>query len=192
VNEKDDNGLTPAYYGTVSGNADTTKMLVKRGTNVNTHGGGYGNALQAVSSEGYEPTVQLLLENKADFNAQGGLYGNMLQATSAGGHEPIVRLLLENNVDISRNAMPQLSCSVKFMEHTHKYSARMKSPSWKGGNCISTRKTCMAHSSTLNRKHTRGRIAVRRKVAHSKKGWGKESNSRETAEKQLIARYRHP
>jgi ankyrin repeat protein len=78
VNEKDDNGLTQVHYSTASGNAGTTNMLVKRGTNVNMHGGGYGNALQAASSEGYEPTVRLLLENKADFNTQGGLYGNVL------------------------------------------------------------------------------------------------------------------
>jgi ankyrin repeat protein len=101
VNEIDDNGLAPIYYGTVSGNAAIVRMLVERGADVKAQGGYYGNALQAAAFGGHKSIASLLLEYKADVNAQGGSYGNALQAAACGGHESIVRLLLENEADVN-------------------------------------------------------------------------------------------
>lgn len=48
-------------------------MLLERGADVNTQGGGFdGNTLQAASARGHEKVVQMLLEPGADVNVQGG------------------------------------------------------------------------------------------------------------------------
>ena len=63
------------------------QFLIEKGADVNAQGGFYGNALQAVSSEGHEKPVHLLVEKGADVSVQGGHHGNALQAASQGADE---------------------------------------------------------------------------------------------------------
>ncbi|KAF9784160.1 hypothetical protein IL306_008313 [Fusarium sp. DS 682] len=59
----------------------SAKDLMAGGADIDVHGGRYGTALQAASSEGHPEIVQLILDNGVDINAQGGEYGNALQGT---------------------------------------------------------------------------------------------------------------
>jgi ankyrin repeat protein len=63
-------------------------MLVK-GADVNSQGGGYGNALRAASYEGHDKIVEQLLVKGANVNEQRGRYGNALRVASYGGHDKI-------------------------------------------------------------------------------------------------------
>ena len=69
------------------------------GTDVNTQGRSYGNALQATSFGGHDRTVELLLNEGADVNAQGGHSGDTLQTPQR--HDRAVELLLSNGVNIN-------------------------------------------------------------------------------------------
>ncbi|KDN68182.1 hypothetical protein CSUB01_10565 [Colletotrichum sublineola] len=89
------------YYACFGGLLKVSRYLLDKGADVNTQGGYYGNALQAVSEEGHQEIVQLLLDKGADVNAQGGHYGNALQAASKKGHQEIVQLLLDNGADVN-------------------------------------------------------------------------------------------
>ncbi|KAG7403009.1 Ankyrin repeat domain-containing protein 50 [Fusarium oxysporum f. sp. rapae] len=80
--------------------AETSEEIV-RITDVNAHGGVYGNALQAASLWGHLEIMQLLLDKGAGINAQGGRYGNTLQAALSNGNLEVVQLLLENKADIT-------------------------------------------------------------------------------------------
>ncbi|RJE23332.1 Ankyrin repeat protein [Aspergillus sclerotialis] len=68
---------------------------------IHSHGGRYGNALQAASSNSHEKVVQMLLDKGANVNAQDGFYGNALQAASSRGYEKIVQMLLEKSADVN-------------------------------------------------------------------------------------------
>jgi ankyrin repeat protein len=67
----------------------------------NSHGGHFGNALQAASVGGHEKVIQMLLNVGAEVNAQGGHFGNALQAASEGGHEKVVQMLLDVGADVN-------------------------------------------------------------------------------------------
>ncbi|EWY79188.1 hypothetical protein FOYG_17631 [Fusarium oxysporum NRRL 32931] len=56
------------YYACLGGLAGAARDLAIEGADVNTQGGEYGNALQAVSSKGNRDVVQLLLDKGADVN----------------------------------------------------------------------------------------------------------------------------
>jgi ankyrin repeat protein len=91
----------PLYYAALLGLNTITKLLLDQGAEVNTRGGGYGNALHAASRKGHEQVVRTLLEAGADIDAQSQDHGNPLQAASYEGHELIVKMLLENKVDVN-------------------------------------------------------------------------------------------
>jgi ankyrin repeat protein len=76
------------------------ELLLRKGADVNTQGGYYGNALQAASAGGYDKTVELLLNLGADINMEGGKYGNALQAASEGGRHKTVKLLTSKGADV--------------------------------------------------------------------------------------------
>lgn len=78
---------SPIYYASQQQLLKPLRLLLEKGTDVNTQGGEYDNALQAASIENYEAIVALLLEKGANVNAQCREYGNVLQAASARGHE---------------------------------------------------------------------------------------------------------
>ncbi|GKT95012.1 NACHT and ankyrin domain protein [Colletotrichum tofieldiae] len=79
-------------------------MIINQGSDVNSHRGIYGTALQAASHFGHLETVRLLIDYQADVNAEGGEHGTALQAASSEGHFEIVRLLLDKRADV--NAQP--------------------------------------------------------------------------------------
>ncbi|KAF2250795.1 hypothetical protein BU26DRAFT_517582 [Trematosphaeria pertusa] len=76
----------PLYYAALLDLRGVVKLLLDAGADVNAaQGGGFGNALYAASSLGYEQVVvKLLLDAGADVNAQRGGFGNALQAASEG------------------------------------------------------------------------------------------------------------
>ena len=94
--------LAPSlYYASTAGLFEPTKMLIKRGMNVNAGGGFHGSALQAASHWGHVDVVQLLLDSGADVNAGGGYWGGALQAASWDGNENVVKLLLDKGADVN-------------------------------------------------------------------------------------------
>jgi hypothetical protein len=56
---------SPLYYASFAGLRQHIKQLLEKGTDVNTQGGVYGNALQAASYSGHEAIVQRLLRARA-------------------------------------------------------------------------------------------------------------------------------
>lgn len=97
----EDDSTLALYNASVLGLRAVVKNLLDKGADVNTQGGGYGNALQAASVRGHKEVVQLLLDKGADANTQGGDYGNALQAASANGNNEAVQLLLDNAANIN-------------------------------------------------------------------------------------------
>ncbi|KAF4448252.1 Pfs, NACHT and Ankyrin domain protein, partial [Fusarium austroafricanum] len=89
------------YYACLGGLSWAARDLTTEGADVNSQGGGYGNALQAASFKGNPEVVQLLLDKGADVNAQGGEYGNALQAASLEGNLEVVQLLLDKGADVN-------------------------------------------------------------------------------------------
>jgi ankyrin repeat protein len=61
VNAEDSWCNTPLTIATKTGQYEMAKLLLDKGTEVNTQGGFYGNALNAASSEGHEQVVKMLL-----------------------------------------------------------------------------------------------------------------------------------
>ncbi|KAH7195207.1 hypothetical protein DER44DRAFT_674905, partial [Fusarium oxysporum] len=81
------------YYACLGGLKGAARDLTIEGADVNTQGGKYGNALQAVLYKGNRDVMQLLLDKGADVNKQGGKYGNALQAASLKSNREVVQLL---------------------------------------------------------------------------------------------------
>ncbi|KAH0538097.1 hypothetical protein FGG08_005309 [Glutinoglossum americanum] len=92
---------TPLYYASLAGLAESVRLLLEAGADVNAQGGRHGNAIEAASFQGHDEAVQLLLEKGADVNAQWGEYGNALQAASFQAHDKIVQQLLEKGSDVN-------------------------------------------------------------------------------------------
>jgi len=71
---------------------------------VNTQGGEYGNALQAVVYQKNREIVEMLLDSGTKVNAQGGYFGNALQAAGNNNsrfaaREEIAKVLLDGGAD---------------------------------------------------------------------------------------------
>ncbi|KAF8542733.1 ankyrin repeat-containing domain protein, partial [Trichophaea hybrida] len=80
---------------------------VEFGVEIDKHGGNYGSALQAASTEGHHQIVRLLLEKGADVNCdmQGERgYGAALQGAVLRGHGRIVLQLLEKRANVNVRA----------------------------------------------------------------------------------------
>lgn len=75
-NPDDDYGIStipsPLYYTSLARLKGVSVSLVINRADTKAHGGFYGNALQAASSEEYDSIVQMLLENGTNPNAQDG------------------------------------------------------------------------------------------------------------------------
>jgi hypothetical protein len=54
-------------------------ILLGKGSDTNSQGGHYDNALQAALYGAHEAVIRLLLGNGLDVNPQGGYYGNAKQ-----------------------------------------------------------------------------------------------------------------
>ncbi|KAF4955647.1 hypothetical protein FSARC_11795 [Fusarium sarcochroum] len=89
------------YEVCLGGLAETAKVLINEGADVNVRGEEYDCPLQAASRGGHRDTVRLLLDHGADVNAQGGAEGNAIQAACAAGHYYVVELLIERGADVN-------------------------------------------------------------------------------------------
>ena len=101
---KDSYLQTPLYLAALYGNFGMAKLLLDKGSDVNTLNTQNGHGLTALwiaSSRGHEQIVRLLLDNGADVNAVCGQWGTALQVASSSGHDQIVRLLLDNGADVN-------------------------------------------------------------------------------------------
>jgi ankyrin repeat protein len=106
--------VPPLYYASRAGLAESVKLLLEKGADVNAlaenhvsapAGNYYGTALQAAAARGHDQIVQRLLEKGADVNAPAGDdYGTALQAAAARGHDQIVQRLLEKGADVNAPA----------------------------------------------------------------------------------------
>jgi hypothetical protein len=56
-------------WASIEGHDAVAQRLLELGLDVDTHGGEYGNVLQAASASGHNIIVQKLLEFRADVNA---------------------------------------------------------------------------------------------------------------------------
>jgi ankyrin repeat protein len=92
---------SPLFYASLESLIESASQLVKKGANVNSQGGYYGNALQAASARGHEQIVQLLFEKGANVNARGGDYSNALQVASYRGHDQVVQQLLKKGANVN-------------------------------------------------------------------------------------------
>jgi ankyrin repeat protein len=91
----------PLLLAAEKGYEEVVKLLLDKGIDVNTHGGQFGNALQAASAGGHEQMVNLLLDKGADIHAQGGYFGNALMAAALKGHGHLLQLLLDKGANIN-------------------------------------------------------------------------------------------
>ncbi|KAJ7020740.1 ankyrin repeat domain-containing protein [Mycena alexandri] len=89
--------IVASYYG----HKKIVRILLDKGTDVNTAGGEYGSSLQAAAAGGHTEIVRILLEKGADINTAGGWYGSSLQAAAAKGHTDIVSILLDKGADVN-------------------------------------------------------------------------------------------
>src|SRR5947199_9886517 len=83
--------------GSRSGNKEMVRMLLQRGADISTYGGG---ALQEASSRGYNAVVRLLVEKGANVNAEGNdRRRDALYEAARNGHAEVVQILVENGAD---------------------------------------------------------------------------------------------
>lgn len=92
---------SPLYYASLAGLFGLVTLLLKKGADVNSQGGRYGNALQAASFNGHETIIKLLLAEGANINQQGGYFDTALRAASYGPHETAVKLLLTEGANVN-------------------------------------------------------------------------------------------
>jgi ankyrin repeat protein len=98
VNARGNDGWTPLMYAALYGNAESVKLLLDGGAQVNTQNDAGGTALMyAVDDAG---KVKLLLEGGADPNVRSGEGRTALMIAAANaGSFPVVKLLLEKGAD---------------------------------------------------------------------------------------------
>ncbi|KAI0446128.1 ankyrin repeat protein [Xylaria telfairii] len=89
------------YYASFTGLHQAVKLLSDNGSDLNAHGGYYGNALQAAAFNGHKDLALTLLDRGLDINSQGGHFGNAIQAASFNGHVELVQALLERGADVN-------------------------------------------------------------------------------------------
>ena len=77
----------------IKGQADTVRVLVSKGANVNYKHGGW-TVLMFVAREGHTEVARILLENGADPNAKGRDGTSALTIAAEQGHVDIIKLLL--------------------------------------------------------------------------------------------------
>ncbi|KAG7291992.1 hypothetical protein NEMBOFW57_002022 [Staphylotrichum longicolle] len=97
--EKHGNALQRACY---RGDSETVQLLLDSGIDVNSQGGYYGTALQAVCARSWKDDVNLvtlLVERGADVNAQGGHFGSALQASCYASNTEVAKKLVESGAD---------------------------------------------------------------------------------------------
>ena len=85
--------------------------LLSVGVDVDAQGGEYGNALQAISVNGYTKVVSVLLDAGADVNALGGRYHNALSAALVSGHKKAV---LNAGAQYHRQGIPRKNAENPF------------------------------------------------------------------------------
>lgn len=94
----------PLYYAAQLGHPELCEwLIVKKGCDVNSRRGIFGQAIQLAARFGHAKVVTLLLDHGAEVNTLAGEYGYPLQAAAFGGHVETVRILLERGADVNGN-----------------------------------------------------------------------------------------
>jgi ankyrin repeat protein len=93
----------PLYYALCFGLAESTRLLVEAGVDINAEGQ-HDTALQMAAIEGDDHLAKKLLAAGADVNAK-GRYGTALQIAAVNGHDHIVQRLLDAGADVNAEGL---------------------------------------------------------------------------------------
>jgi ankyrin repeat protein len=111
-----DKTASPLYYASLAGLAESVKLLLDEGVDVNAQGGRYGNALYAAVRCSHDEIIQHLINAEADVNAEGrwtiflvtegqiteeSNYVSVLHTASEMGHSQIVQRLLQAGAKVN-------------------------------------------------------------------------------------------
>lgn len=89
--------MNATQYG---GNADTVKLLIEKGADINAKDNDGWTPLHHAVGAGNVEVVQLLIEKGADVNAKGKEGGTALMSAAKHGNVEIIKLLLEKGADM--------------------------------------------------------------------------------------------
>ena len=92
--------MSAAQYG---GNAETVKLLLERGADVNAKDNDGWTPLQHAAKRGNVEIIKLLLEKGADVNAKSNDGVTALMSAAKRGYMEIIKLLLEKGADVNAN-----------------------------------------------------------------------------------------
>jgi hypothetical protein len=93
---KDTNGRTPLLWAVVKGHEAVVKLLLEKGTELETKDKDYGQTpLFLAAGNGHEAVVKLLLEKGAEIETKANSGQTPLSLAAEQGHEAVVKLLLE-------------------------------------------------------------------------------------------------
>ncbi|KAF7540572.1 hypothetical protein G7054_g1269 [Neopestalotiopsis clavispora] len=126
-----DDGQGNKYVGSLKvaaaiseGNEDLISRLLDRGTDINDHGGFYGNApggfyghaLQAATYAGNKAAVTQLWEAGVNIDAEGGYYGSALQAAASQNNLEIVSMLVfwRANLNVQGGEYGNALCAASY------------------------------------------------------------------------------
>jgi ankyrin repeat protein len=92
---------TPLSWAAQEGRLGMTKLLIKKGANINIVDQSGSTALHYAIQNGYEAVAKLLIENGADSNISDQFGSTALHYAIQNGYEAVAKLLIENGVDIN-------------------------------------------------------------------------------------------
>lgn len=85
----------------VTGDEDTTKLLIKLGANINAQSSDLGSALHVAAYKGRARVLRILIDKGAYVNARCGEYGYAIQAGAFKGNSSVVRNLVNKGANIN-------------------------------------------------------------------------------------------
>lgn len=101
MNEVDSNGRSSLMHAVISGNAETVKMLLSTGANIDIQDKHGYTALFHAASYGYIDISKLLIESRADINRKTKDGDTALIVASSYCNTEIIKLLLDQGADVN-------------------------------------------------------------------------------------------